>query len=75
MARKKVDIRDIVFLDDCSHIKLEDPEPDGYMERYQWAQMQMRAKRRQFRCEHCSGWWWPHTGVCKSCERIKETPQ
>jgi len=33
-----------------------DPIPDGYTDRHEWAQVQLRAGDKQRRCRRCSLW-------------------
>jgi hypothetical protein len=39
--------------------KVGDPRPEGYVERAEWARVQMAAGRRQKRCSKCGRWVFP----------------
>jgi len=36
-----------------------DPQPDGYIDRQEWARVQMKAGLRQTQCPDCSRWQFP----------------
>jgi NMD protein affecting ribosome stability and mRNA decay len=36
-----------------------DPEPEGYIDRQEWARVQMKAGLRQTQCPDCSRWKFP----------------
>jgi len=44
-----------------------DPEPEGYNDRYEWAEVQRKAGVRQLYCRDCLDLYWDHPNLrrCK----------
>jgi hypothetical protein len=47
-----------------------DPQPEGYLDRQEWARVQLKAGLRQRRCPRCSLWKFPQQFPC-SCRGEK----
>jgi hypothetical protein len=51
-----------------------DPQPDGYIHRQDWAQVQLKAGLKQVQCVECERWKFPQQltkgkrVVCLECE-------
>jgi hypothetical protein len=45
--------------------KRGDPPPSGYLERAEWARVQLRAGLRQKRCPSCGLWRFPQEKCCR----------
>lgn len=60
-------------IDYCREHKPGDPAPRGYMEKHEWARVQLRAGLRQTRCGGCGKCLFPQEHKSHKCEP-KETP-
>ena len=47
------------ILEVAGDYKPGDPEPDGYIDRSEWAKVQLKAGLRQKRCGRCGLWFFP----------------
>ena len=45
-----------------------DQPPDGYIQRQEWARVQMKAGLRQAKCPGCFKWLFPQQVKTHSCE-------
>lgn len=55
-------------IDTTPTFKAGDPAPDGYLDRHEWAQVQLRAGLRQSRCRKCMLWLFPQQHKDHKCK-------
>ena len=49
-----------------------DMPPTGYLEKQEWARVQMRAGKRQTQCRKCKRWYFPQEWPTHTCKGRQE---
>lgn len=60
-----------IFIDIMPVFHAGDPCPEGYLERCEWARVQMKAGLRQKQCRRCELWFFPQEMATHTCEPMK----